>query len=97
MNKIIALFVALTIAAGSASAMCGKKVTDTGTLKSYDKAAKSIVIQLTGSTAEITLTPGTATKDMAGKMAKLEDLVGKSVTVISEHRKADSVQEINKS
>jgi hypothetical protein len=97
MKKIIALFVASIIAAGSAQAMCGKKVTDSGTLKSYNKDSKSIVVQLAGSTAEITLTPSTETKDATGKVAKLEDLIGKSVTVVSEHKKADSVQEAKKS
>ena len=97
MKKLIALSIASIIAAGSANAMCGKKVTDSGTLKSYNKESKSIVVQLAGSTAEITLTPGTETQDAAGKVAKLEDLVGKSVTVISEHKKADSVQETKKS
>jgi hypothetical protein len=97
MKKVIALFVGLVIAAGSASAMCGKKVTDAGTLKSADKTAKTIVVQTSAGASEITLTPTTEFKDAAGKVAKLEDLIGKPVTVVSEHKKADSVQEVKKS
>jgi hypothetical protein len=92
MKKLIAVFVGMLIAAGSASAMCGKKVTTTGTLKSNDKGSKTITV---GST-EITLTPNTEYKDAAGKVAKVDDLVGKEVTVIAEHNKADSVQEVKK-
>jgi hypothetical protein len=97
MKKLIALFVGLVIAVGSANAMCGKKVTATGTLKAYDKDSKSITVTTGSNTAEVTLTPNTEYKDAAGKMAKIDDLVGKSVTVISEHNKADSVQEVKKS
>jgi hypothetical protein len=96
MKKLIAVFASLVIAAGSAHAMCGKKVTTTGTLKSSDKSSKTITIQTGGSTKEITLTPNTEYKDAAGKPAKLDDFVGKSVSVIAEHDKADSVTEVKK-
>ncbi len=73
----------LTLAADAA---CGKKVTDEGTLKSYDAEKKVVVVEKAdGKTASITLTPETTGADKAAT------LVGKPVTVISEHGKADSV------
>lgn len=97
MKQLVALFVALTIAAGSVYAGCGKKDTDSGKLTSYDKEKKAIMVELAdGKMATIALTPTTETKDAAGKAAKIEDLVGKTVQVVSEHKKADSVTETKK-
>lgn len=74
---------ALTV---GAQAGCGKKVTDEGKLKSYDAEKKVVTVEKAdGQTASITLTPSTTGAD------KVADLVGKDVTVISEHGKADSV------
>lgn len=98
MKKIFALLAALTIAAGSAYAGCGMKETESGKLTSYNKEAKSIVVELPGGkTATYTMTPATATKDASGNAAKIEDLVGKSVQVVSEHKKVDSVTEAKQS
>jgi hypothetical protein len=85
MKKLLGLLamVALTF---SAQAACGKKVTDEGTLKSYDAEKKTVVIEKAGGkTSTVTLTPTTTGAD------KVADLVGKSVKVVSEHGKADSV------
>jgi hypothetical protein len=94
MKKVLALFVAAAIAAGSAYANCGMKSTDSGKLTSYDKETKAIVVELAdGKKATYTLTPATTSKDAAGKAAKIEELVGKTVQVVSEHKKVDSVTE----
>lgn len=85
MKQILTL-AALAVLSLSASAACGKKVTNEGTLKSYDAEKKVVVVEIAeGKTASITLTPATTGADKAA------DLVGKAVTVISEHGKADSV------
>jgi hypothetical protein len=85
MKKLLTLL-ALAVLSISANAACGKKVTDEGTLKSYDAEKKVVVIEKAdGKSASITLTPTTTGADKAAT------LVGKAVTVISEHGKADSV------
>lgn len=85
MKSFLAL---LAIAALSlnAYAACGKKVTDTGKLKSYSAETKAAVVtNAEGKDVTITLTPKTVGADKAA------ELVGKDVTVISEHGKADSI------
>ena len=73
-------------AAGSAVAGCGKKVTNEGTLKSYSAETKTVVVEgKDGKAATLTLTPSSTGAD------KIESLVGKSVKVVSEHGKIDSV------
>ena len=85
MKKLLALLAMATLTLG-AQAGCGKKVTDEGTLKSYDAEKKSAVIEKAdGKSATVTLTPTTTGAD------KVAELVGKAVKVISEHGKADSV------
>ncbi len=85
MKKLLAFLAMVTLTLG-ANAACGKKVTDEGTLKSYDAEKKQIVIEKAdGKSAKITLTPSTTGAD------KIQDLVGKAVKVVSEHGKADSV------
>ena len=85
MKQLCTLF-ALAALTFSAHAACGKKVTDEGTLKSYDAEKKIVLVEKAdGKTASITLTPATAGAD------KVATLVGKPVTVVSEHGKADSV------
>lgn len=86
MKKILVLTAIVTLCLGSAYAACGKKVTNEGTLKSFDAATKTLVIEAKdGVAATITLTPTTAGADAVAA------LVGKSVKVVSEHGKADSV------
>ena len=85
MKKLLALLAMATLTLG-AQAGCGKKVTDEGTLKSYDAEKKTVVVEKAdGKTATVTLTPTTAGAD------KVAALVGKAVKVVSEHGKADSV------
>lgn len=85
MKKLLTLLSVLALSVG-ANAGCGKKVTDTGTLKDFDADAKKVTIEKAdGKTATITLTPSTTGAD------KVADLKGKAVTVVSEHGKADSI------
>ncbi len=93
MKTILTIMTVLGLAAGVAFAGCGKKTTDAGSLKKYDADSKSIVVKTEDGQAKVTLTASTAIKDKDGKDAKIEDLVGKSVKVVSEHKKADSVTE----
>ena len=85
MKKLLALLAMATLTLG-VQAGCGKKVTDEGTLKSYDAEKKTVVVEKAdGKSATVTLTPTTTGAD------KVADLVGKAVKVVSEHGKADSV------
>ena len=93
MKKIAIAILASIAMIGAASAGCGKKVTNEGTLSSYDADSKAIVVVgEDGKKAKLTLTPKTVIKDADGKEIKLEDLVEKSVKVTSEHKKVDSVE-----
>lgn len=85
MKKLLTLLAMASLAVG-AHAACGKKVTDEGTLKTYNAEKKEVVVtKADGKEATITLTPATTGAD------KVAALVGKPVKVISEHGKADSV------
>ncbi len=96
MKKILAILAAVTFSAGVAYAGCGKKVTDEGTLSKYDADTKTIVVDLgDGKTAEITATPSTESKGASGDKVEIADLIGKKVKVVSEHKKADSVEEVS--
>lgn len=91
MKKLLTLLAMASLSL-SAQAACGKKVTDEGTLKSYNAEKKEVVVtKADGKEATITLTPKTEGAD------KVASLVGKSVKVISEHGKADSVAATAKS
>ncbi len=86
MKKLFTLLAMASLTLG-ANAACGKKVTDEGTLKSYDAEKKTVVVtKADGKSATVTLTPATTGAD------KVADLVGKAVKVVSEHGKADSVE-----
>jgi len=81
-------------AVGTVHAGCGKKVGTVGKLASYDKAAKKITIEVTHTndkkakkTVSISVTP--ATKTMGDK--SLDKLVGSTLSVVSEHGKADFI------
>ncbi|MCB1063776.1 MAG: hypothetical protein KDN20_12740 [Verrucomicrobiae bacterium] len=94
MKKILALMAVVALAAGSAYAGCGKKVTDEGKVTSFDADTKALVVELKGGkSATLTATPTTEAKSKDGKKTELADLVGKSVKVVSEHKKIDSVSE----
>jgi hypothetical protein len=102
MKTIVITFVAaLGLAASSAYAGCGMKVASIGKLEKFDAATKTLTIVVTESsdakeikskTATLTLTP--SSKVIAdGKVdaVKADDLVGKNITVVSEHGKIDYV------
>ena len=92
MRIILSVILAVVLTAGAAYAGCGKKVTDKGTLKSLDSDKKVIVVAgKDGKEAKLSLTTSTKSVGADGKDAELADLVGKKVTVISEHSKVDSV------
>jgi len=88
MKKLLTVALALTMA-GSAYAGCGVKIPVTGKLDSYDKEKKEIKI---GKEA-ITLAATVKIIGADGKEAKIEDLVGKEVTVSTDkhNKKGESV------
>ena len=88
MKTILTILTVIGLATG-AYANCGKKVTDTGELKSYDADAKTITVK--GSDKPFKITSATEIKDKDGKTVKIKDLIGDDVKVVSEHNKADSV------
>ena len=86
MKKFLALIAIVALCSGSAFAGCGKKVTSEGTLKSFDAESKTLVVEAKdGKATTVTLTPSTTGADT------IATLVGKSVKVVAEHGKADSV------
>ncbi len=86
MKKFLTLIALVTISAGSAFAGCGKTTTSEGTLKSFDATTKTVVVEEKGGkSTSITLTPSTTGADAVAT------LVGKSVKVVAEHGKAQSV------
>lgn len=91
MKKFLALMAVIGLAAFTAEAGCGKKVTNEGTLSTYDADTKSLVVESDDGKSKLTVTPKTEAKDKDGKKVDLADLVGKKVKVVSEHKKIDSV------
>jgi hypothetical protein len=92
MKKLLSIVTIVVLSAAASFAACGKKVTDAGTLKSIDADSKQVVIETAdGKTVKRTLTPETKTTAKDGAAAKAEDLVGKAVSVVSEHNKVDSI------
>lgn len=86
MKQFLTILAIASLSLGSAYAGCGKKVTNEGTLKSFDAATKTVTVEgKDGKAATITLTPATTGADKAAT------LVGKAVKVVSEHGKADSI------
>ena len=90
MKLVYSLLLAIVVTAGSAYAGCGKKLTSEGALKSVDSKKKVItVVDKAGEITKLSLTMNT--KIVGAPHGKLADLLGKKVTVISEHNKIDSV------
>jgi len=86
MKKILSILAITTIALGSAYAGCGKVVTNEGKLKEFDAATKKVVVEgKDGKSATLTLTP---TSEGA---AEADKLVGKNVSIKSEHGKITSI------
>ena len=88
MKTFLTILTVIGLATG-AYAGCGKKVTNEGNLKAFDAEAKTITGK--GSNKPFKITSSTEIKDKDGKAAKIKDLVGGDVKVVSEHGKADSV------
>jgi len=92
MKKVLTLAVALMITLSAVYAGCGKKVNNTGKLKSFKAESKQIIVVEGGKNIKLKLTPGTKFfASEGGKEVKAADLVGKSVKVVSEHKKVDSI------
>ncbi len=85
MKYLLTLVTAFALMAGAAQAGCGKKVTSTGTLKAYDAAKKTLTVAAGGKNVTLRLTP-------QSKATGVKGMIGKKVTVISEHKKVDSVK-----
>lgn len=91
MKQILGIIAAIAIAAGSAYAGCGKKVTDSGEATSYDADTKTLTVK--GAKKPFTIQASTVVKNAAGEEVDISTLEGKKVEVVSEHNKADSVTE----
>ena len=93
--SLIAVAAVIALYTAPAAAGCGKKVATVGELESYDASSMTLTIKVTqtshksqkGQSVELKLTSSTRT--MGGK--DIEDLVGSSLSIISEHGKADFV------
>lgn len=85
MKIILTVVTALTLAIGSSFAGCGKIDTDKGKLKAVNAEQKKITIDVAGKEVTRTLTPSSKGAD------KLDELVGKEVTVTSSHGKVETV------
>ena len=92
MKKLIIAAVTAVSIIGLVEAGCGKKQTDAGTLSSFDKDTKTLVVSVDGKDVTLTATKNTEAKDADGKATNLDSLVGKKVKVTSEHKKVDSVE-----
>ena len=94
MKKLISTLAVLALSAGVAFAACGKTETDKGTVQTYDAEKKQIVIQTAeGKSVTRTLTPTTKATAKDGTAAKTDALKGKTVSVVSEHGKVQTISE----
>jgi hypothetical protein len=83
MKKLLSLAVVLSFASVAAQAGCGKIETTEGTLKSFDKESKTLMVEAKDAkVVKITLTPTTKGAE------HVADLVGKGIKVDAEHNKA---------
>ncbi len=95
MKYLLTIFAALGLA-GVSYADCGKKVASIGELEKYDAETKALTLKIVDSSdpkeveaksAKLTMTPDS--KVIAE--GDIQALVGKKVTVVSEHGKIDFV------
>lgn len=94
MKKLLSILTIVAFTAGASYAGCGKTETDAGTLQSINSDTKEVTIKTAdGKTVNRTLTPSTKATAKDGKDAKADSLVGKSVKVVSEHGKVQSISE----
>lgn len=93
MKKLLATLAVVAISAGYVNAGCGKKVASIGTLTSYDAKTKTLTMKVQRTNdpkankkaTKLTLTP--ASKVIGD--ATLDKLVGKALSVVSEHGRVD--------
>ena len=85
MKVILTTLAAISIAAGSAIAGCGKIDKTEGKLKSFNAESKKVVIESEGKEVTLTLTPSSKGAD---KLAKLE---GKKIVAQSTHGKITEI------
>jgi hypothetical protein len=85
MKQILLSLAFVGFAVSSATAGCGKTVTNKGKLKSFNAETKALVVEEGGKEVKLTLTASAKGAD------GLDKLVGKKVTVISSHGKVESV------
>ena len=92
---MITILAALAFAATS-YAGCGKKAASIGKLEKYDAATKTLTLKIAQSSDAKELKARTATLTMTPDSkviaeGKIASLVGKRITVVSEHGKIDFV------
>ncbi|MEM9282941.1 MAG: hypothetical protein AAGA96_14025 [Verrucomicrobiota bacterium] len=92
MKKLLIAAIAIFCLAGVAQAGCGKTTTDSGTLSSYDDDTKTLVVSVDGKDKKLTATSGMTVKDKDGNDIEIDSLIGKSVSVDSEHKKVSAVK-----
>ena len=90
MKKFLTIAITMMMA-GAAYAGCGVKVPVSGEVKGYDAEKK----ELTVGDAKIRLAATVTVKNAEGEDAKIEDMVGKEVTVSTDkhNKKGESVTE----
>jgi hypothetical protein len=94
MKKFLSTLAIITLTAGAAFAACGKTETDKGTLQSYDAEKKQVTVQTAeGKTVTRTVTPTSKMMAKDGKAAEAAALKGKTVSVVSEHGKVQTISE----
>ena len=93
--KTFSLIVVLALSAGAASADCGVKDTNEGTLQSVNADKNEVVVVgEDGKEVKLTLTANTEVMDAEGNKAEVSKLVGKKIKVVSEHAAIDTSQQI---
>lgn len=101
MKYLITTIIAVALAAGSAYAGCNKKASSIGKLESFDAATKTLTIAISDSSnpkevkskmAKLTMTPDSAiVHDGQVNGVDASEIVGKKISVVSEHGKIDYV------
>ncbi|MDF1811934.1 MAG: hypothetical protein P1V20_06960 [Verrucomicrobiales bacterium] len=101
MKKLLVIAIAFCFA-GAAYAGCGVKIDVKGKLTNYDPETKELTVTTGKKDApkekKITMEATVAVKDAKGEEAKIEDLVGKRVTVSTDKhtKKAEAVSVLAK-
>lgn len=94
MKTLLTTLVLVAFGASAAFAACGKTETDKGLLQSMNAESKQITIQTAdGKSVTRTLTPTSKMTGKDGAVATGDALKGKTVSVVSEHGKVQTVAE----